>query len=271
MLKVMLKSKYIRIFAVIILAISIASCFTAGLLVTAIEDIVANMPERPANNPGSGKYMTYTMGHPSGYTAKGNDSGWKIIADSGDVIYETEKKVELANRAGYIYEIDDNGIYSIVNLKSGKVEWTCAENEIITDDDAGFWVIKVKVDEEKFFSQNYYYLLDENYKIGADGVIFNELGNDSSLGHMENYIYGQREVNYTMDERSGIEDREKANESCAINSDGKTVYTTTEGEILYVVDGDKAWVTFNHSEKDDVYVSLAGPKRGQIVEVIKSE
>ena len=123
----------------------------------------------------------------------------------------------------------------------------------------------------KFFSQNYYYLLDENYEIGADGAIFNDIGNDKSFGHMENYIYGSKEVNYTMNNSEGIENREKSSETCVINSNGEIVYSTTEGEVLFISDEGMARVTFYYDEKDDVYVSLSGPKKGQVVEVIKDE
>ena len=266
MIKVMLKSKYIRVFALIILVISVISCITANSLVSTLENVIANIPEKDLDDTGSGKYMTYKMEHPSGYTAEGKDSGWRIVAENGDLIYETANKIELPKRAGYVYETDKNGTKSIVNLESGQVEWTLAENENFAIDDAGFWVIEVEVPD----GQNYFYLLDENYQYGADGVIFNAINNDKSLKNIENYIYGRREVNYTMNNKDGIETGERLSDSCVIDSNGEVVYSTTEGYVWYITE-DKARIEFNHSEKDDVYVSLVGKRKGQIVEVIKDE
>ncbi|MBR6528922.1 MAG: hypothetical protein IKT62_02690, partial [Firmicutes bacterium] len=128
-----------------------------------LENVIADIPEKDLDDTGSGKYMTYKMEHPSGYTVEGNDSGWRIVAENGDLIYETANKIELPKRAGYVYETDKNGTKSIVNLESGQVEWTLAENENFAIDDAGFWVIEVEVPD----GQNYFYLLDENYQYGA--------------------------------------------------------------------------------------------------------
>ncbi len=272
MLKEALSSKYIRGFLLVVIITAVVGCFSSELISSVLQNMASNIAERPSSIEGSSKYMTYTLGHPTaGYSAKGNDDGWKIIADNGDVLYETKRKVELANRAGYIYEIGDDGRYFIVNIESGKVEWSGQGNETIVEDDAGFWVVKVKVDDQKYFSKNYYYLLDENYRVAADGIIFNSIGNDQSLGRMENYIYGQVEDNFTYNNREGIEEREWSHRSSVVNSNGEIVYSTKEGTVWYVTEDDMACVSSNYSERDDFYVSLAGPTKGQVVEVAENE
>ena len=73
-----------------------------------------------------------------------------------------------------------------------------------------------------------------------------------------------------MNNKDGIETSERISDSCIIDSNGEVVYSTTEGYVWYITE-DKARIEFNHSEKDDVYVSLVGKRKGQIVEVIKDE
>ena len=254
MLKVALRSKYIRIFVAVLAVAMVASFLLAESLGTILKDYAEDALERPMINmsEGTNKYLTYKQEHVSGkYTLKGNDSGWRIEDNNKKVIYETDSpKACLTNKEGYLWETASDAKTSIVNIKTGKAEWTGEVNESVVTDDAGFWVIKVALDNKEFFSKSYYYLLDDNFEVALDGLRFDRIGNDTRHGYVDNYIYGK------------LKD---SKEACVINGDGEIVYRKQGADIDFIID-DIAWVTYD-DDPEEYHISLAGPTKGQVVEV----
>lgn len=251
MLKVALKSRFVQIFIVVLIVLTTIICFTADGIGTALQNLAQSMSERSIE--GTGKYMTYTMDHVSGkYSAKGNDSGWKIISSDGEVLYETKNiTITLANREGYVWEQDEQGLVSIVNFKTGETEWKGVEGESVICDNAGFWIIKNSGDE-KDKEKEHFYLLDKNYNPAADGIQLDSIGNETRHGSTSNYIYGQKQdVAYVID------------------SKGEVVYKQ-KGAHVWFVEDDIANVYLEDRE-EDVYIRLKGSDMGQIVEVKDNE
>ncbi len=254
MLRVALRSKYIKIFVAVLAVVMAASFLVAESLGTILKDYAEDALDQPMTNmnEGTNRYLTYRQEHISGkYTLKGNDSGWRIEDADKKVIYETSSpKASLANQEGYLWETASDGKTSIVNIKTGKAEWTGETNESVVTDDAGFWIIKVSLDDKEFFSESYYYLLDAKFEVAMDGLRFDRIGNDTRHGYVENYIYGK------------LKDTKEA---CVINNDGEIVYRKQGADIDFIID-DIAWVTYV-DDPEEYHISLAGSTKGQVVEV----
>ena len=132
---------------------------------------------------------------------------------------------------------------------------------------SGFWIVRAEVIDDGSYENSYYYLLDENYQIGANGIIFNTIEYTGS----DNYIYGSRELSYTMYNRDGIEERDHNNESCVVDSSGEIVYVTDGNSYIRSIEGDIARIKSYVEDVDDVYISLKGPNKGQVVKVNRDE
>lgn len=263
MLKDLFKSKIICTTDVIILVLLLASCFIVLYL-------MQNPPKANyySNSEMSDSYKVYKVEEqPNGSVIEASEGGFKVISSDGEILHESYKKLEFCEREGYIYEIDKYGRFSIVNLDTGEVEKTFLENEKVLNYASGFWIVRAEVIDDGLYENSYYYLLDENYQIGANGIIFNTIEYTGS----DNYIYGSRELSYTMYNRDGIEERDHNNESCVVDSSGEIVYVTDGNSYIRSIEGDIARIKSYVEDVDDVYISLKGPNKGQVVKVNRDE
>lgn len=273
MIKELSKNKVRETVVILLLVALIAICFIAAYLE---ENMLPKYYDNSSESLGPYRaYMPYKIGEfPNGYIIENHEDGVKVISSNGDIVYETYKDVKFCNRKGYIYEIDEYGRYSIINLETGENEKTLPKNEIVKGYIAGFWIIGVEVKNENGVVSgygSYYYLLDESYQVGADGIIFNTIEyNNNLLDDEDDYIYGARDFNYTMYNRYGIEERSHDG-GAVIISNGKILYITNENSRVTRVKDNIAQIYFYNDELERVYVSLKGPDKGQFVKVDENE
>ncbi len=254
MLKTALKSKFIRIFFLVIVLIMVLGYLAAAMFGDAMRDYAKEALTKPMSDfaDTSNTYMTYYVEHHSQkYTLKGNDEGWRVVDKKGNILYETKApEATLANKENYLWQVSKDGITSIVNIKTGQAEWTGKAKESVYTDNAGYFVIEVSLDDKVHFAEKEYYLLGENYNVVLDGMTFEEILNEVWHGNVEDYIYGT------------LKDTKEA---CVVSSDGQVVYKKADAQVLHIV-GDIAYVTFDGDT--NVYnISLKGANQGQIVEV----
>ena len=74
-----------------------------------------------------------------------------------------------------------------------------------------------------------------------------------------------------MYNRDGIEERDHNNESCVVDSSGEIVYVTDGNSYIRSIEGDIARIKSYVEDVDDVYISLKGPNKGQVVKVNRDE
>lgn len=254
MLKVVFKSKYICTFFIVAILLMAVSCFAAvtfgETLHNYAEDVLSRplLDEQDTSNP----YITYYLKHHSGkYTLKGSDGNWFVVDNDGKVLYQTDAtKALLANQENYLWETSEEGITTIVNIKTGEVNWTGKSDERVYTDNAGYYVIEVSLDNKEFFAEKEYYLLNGNFEVALNGLTFKSINNEISHGSLENYIYG------------ALKETEDA---CVINSQGEIVYQKADARVDFVLD-DIAWVCFDE-DQETYHISLAGETKGQLVEV----
>ena len=104
--------------------------------------------------------------HPSGkYLLGSHDDGlWKVICtEDGKVIYESQEKLKWTQKEGCVVEQPENGPERIVNLKTGKVEFTAEKGQEIEDGNDDFWLIQ---------DDNCQFVLDAAYQMHSNWPLF---------------------------------------------------------------------------------------------------
>ncbi len=254
MLKTALESKYIRL----ALAVSVAAIVIIVALVQTVGKDRANMVDDGTfRNSLFAPKNVEILHQSSNYTMTGDGDIYRIVDTNGKLLYESDEEPELMDREGYIKTYEDGDAF-LVNIYTGETVWKSKGEERIIDYWDGYWVVEdgVKEKDSSIFSTVIYYLLDDNFEVAANGVMFNYIdGNDE-------YIAGQKYVDYTYSNRNNL----KGKDSFTIDTENVVL---KDGEVYYVseasidhLDGDAAHLS-DKTEKGNTHISLLPETLGE--------
>ncbi len=254
MIKTALESKYIRI------ALAV---FAAVLVVGSVLILTVGKERSAMVDDGTFRYSLFApknveILHKSGkYTLIGDGEEYQIVDEKYNLLYRSENEPTMMDKEGYIKTSID-GKSALVDIYKGETVWRAKGEERILNYWDGFWVVEDSVKEDDgIFSSVIYYLLDDNFEIGADGALFNYIdGNDE-------YITGQHYIEYTyfnIDELEKKKNKFDLDTDNAVYKDGK-LYYVSEGHIDHL-DGDTAHLS-NMTKDRKTHISLLPETLGE--------
>lgn len=157
---------------------------------------------------------------------------YRVLDTEGNEVYVPQYqeyefgRPDLIGPEGYIVEDGPGDHFVIVNFITGKTEYQVPEGIYITGYKADHWLMDCSGENEGL-NFSYYYMMDKDYNLSADGGIFTAL-NISSSGNSAEYISVQQEYDVTYDNRHVMADRGLFD----IRGAMKRVYNS-RGEIVY--------------------------------------
>ncbi|MBR5230017.1 MAG: WG repeat-containing protein [Firmicutes bacterium] len=183
------------------------------------------------------KAYDYAEIHSSGrYALLGEDGRYFVLDTEGREIYLPQKYKEggkmpfLVEKEGYIVERDEEDKHFIVNMETGKTEYKAPEGVAVAGYEGGMWLMNF-VDEGKDngFSCSYYYLLDDNYQVTADGAIITST--KLAGEHSDKYLSVQQEKNADYDSREKMHSKGwsgKTTYKRVYRNDGRLVFDAVD-------------------------------------------
>lgn len=157
---------------------------------------------------------------------------YRVLDTEGNEVYVPQYqeyefgRPDLIGPEGYIVEDGTGDHFVIVNFITGETEYQVPEGIYITGYKADHWLMDCSGENEGL-NFSYYYMMDKDYNLSADGGIFTAL-NISSSGNSAEYISVQQEYDVTYDNRHVMADRGLFD----IRGAMKRVYNS-RGEIVY--------------------------------------
>lgn len=181
----------------------------------------------------TGKHYDYAEIDASGkYVLVKEEGTYKVLDAEGNEVYVPHYqeyefgRPDLIGPEGYIVEDGPGDHFIIVNFITGETEYQVPEGIRVSGYSAGHWFMDC-AGEHDGLNFSYYYMLDRDYNLAADGAIFTAL-NISSSGNSAEYISVQQEYDVTYDNRHVMADRGLFD----IRGAMKRVYNS-RGEIVY--------------------------------------
>lgn len=245
MIKVMLKSKYIKLTILITCIVIIMICFLGIRFGNEmISDEVV--------------YGTVEWSKNGDYLLSNKDGAYIVTArtDAEKVIYTARSKdASFADIEGYIIDKNESGKKVVVDFLTGEMVFVPKGDDNIVTNVGKIWLIESMVEGDGLLSTTVYYVLDENFDVALNGRIFN------SVHHTDKYLYGQLLTNenyYNMQEISKYE---------VFGPSPDMEYTVVDGngDIVYVSE------EFIHGMVDDCVVIQREDRKYVYVDIFTGE
>ena len=138
----------------------------------------------------------------------------------------------LADKEGYIVESDEEGNYFIVNMETGLTEYEAPEGVAVYQYKGGMWVMDFMNEGTRGDdSFHYYYLLDDEYQLTADGAVVS--GSNISWETSDKYLSVRQEKDTDYDTRERMHSREYDIDNTytrVYRNDGRLVYDAVSEE-----------------------------------------
>ena len=176
---------------------------------------------------------------PSGNYALVSQNGRYFVCDTeGWQFYEMQKYKGgetapfLADKEGYIVESDEEGNYFIVNMETGLTEYEAPEGVAVYQYKGGMWAMDFMNEGTRGDdSFHYYYLLDDEYQLTADGAVVS--GSNISWETSDKYLSVRQEKDTDYDTRERMHSREYDIDNTytrVYRNDGRLVYDAVSEE-----------------------------------------
>jgi len=172
-----------------------------------------------------------------------------VSSKTGEVLYESRKRLVLPERKGFIIESPIDEADRIVSLETGEMIYTAPEGHMIEDGADGMWLMNV---------DGIKYLRDDAFQVMLDGTVF---GDASVEGDM---VFGQAITDWGYDQLAeqteGLVTSYKAR-VYAYSNRGEQLYSAepgieyqgSMGNIMVLYDGQKDCYIYEYMKADGVY------------------
>lgn len=276
-MKDLIKSRYIKMTAALILAVTIGLYMIFAVIKIDYGKISRKVREE-ANRTPQGVTLEVDHHEDGGYILMVKSGGYVVEDQEGEILYRTDCiSPWLPDKEGCIVEGLEDGRQRVFNFYTGETEYVTGEKEEISKKSKDLtepaWIIEGYRDSgtrpkqfsnkalERMDLNKFFYLLDENYQVAGDGYLF------SYMEAAGEYVYGARFENVDYSSREKLDNKGfwGCDAQCVMNAKGEILYEG-ETEASISVDSDmKAVMVFSEEPTGWTYIGLEGKDKGRIL------